>query len=156
GYVITNHHVIEDSSIIEVILNNGQRYRATVYRDAPTRDIAILKINANNLPVPVFKESTRVRLGDIAVTVGYGLTNIIDGVTVGVGVVSRIGIYSPDNLRYIQSDATINHGNSGGVLVDMNGAVIGITQSFQVTWHGEGVNNYYYSVPIEDALGYLP
>jgi serine protease Do len=126
GAVVTNNHVIEAADAIEVILQNGQRYDATVVGRDPATDIAVLRVRARApLPYVNFGDSDHARVGDIVLAIGnpFGL-----GGSLSVGVVSARN-RNIDAGRYddfIQTDAAINRGNSGGPLFDMDGDVIGV------------------------------
>jgi len=131
GYIVTNNHVISparDNATVEsitVTLSDRKEYQATLVGRDATSDLALLKINATNLPFVRFGDSTRTRVGDWVIAIGnpFGL-----GGTVTAGIVSALhrnigaGVYD----RYIQTDASINMGNSGGPMFDLNGNVIGI------------------------------
>lgn len=127
GYIITNNHVIEDSDKILVSLSNTKKeYTAKVIGTDARSDLAVIKIEQNNLPTISFAESNNVLVGDIVFAIGnpFGV-----GETVTQGIVSAInksGIGINDYENFIQTDASINPGNSGGALVDSRGALIGI------------------------------
>ncbi|MGD9815421.1 MAG: Do family serine endopeptidase [Hyphomonadaceae bacterium] len=125
GYVVTNNHVIESADAVEVILQNGRRFEATVIGRDPATDIAVLKVRATNLPYVQMGDSDRARVGDIVLAIGnpFGL-----GGSLSVGVVSARN-RNIDAGRYddfIQTDAAINRGNSGGPLFNTEGDVIGV------------------------------
>jgi len=125
GYVVTNNHVIEAADAVEVILQNGRRFEAMVIGRDPATDIAVLKIRAENLPFVAMGDSDTARVGDIVLAIGnpFGL-----GGSLSVGVVSARN-RNIDAGRYddfIQTDAAINRGNSGGPLFNIEGHVIGV------------------------------
>jgi serine protease Do len=126
GVVVTNNHVIEAADAIEVILQNGQRFQATVVGRDPATDIAVLRVQTRTpLPYVNMGESDSARVGDIVLAIGnpFGL-----GGSLSVGVVSARN-RNIDAGRYddfIQTDAAINRGNSGGPLFNMEGEVIGV------------------------------
>jgi serine protease Do len=132
GYIVTNNHVVADSEILEVVLNDQQTYQAEIIGVDPTTDIALIKIDAQNLPTVQFADSDKLRVGEWVVAVGnpFSLTS-----TVTAGIVSAKG-RSIDIVRrsggelaiesFIQTDAVVNPGNSGGALVDINGDLVGI------------------------------
>jgi len=126
GVVVTNNHVIEQADAIEVILQNGQRYDATVVGRDPATDIAVLRVHARTpLPYVNMGDSDTARVGDIVLAIGnpFGL-----GGSLSVGVVSARN-RNIDAGRYddfIQTDAAINRGNSGGPLFNTDGEVIGV------------------------------
>jgi serine protease Do len=131
GYIITNNHVIEGADEIEVMLQK-RTYRATLVGTDPSMDIAVLKIDAENLPAIEVGTSSDVRIGDWVLAVGnpFNLTS-----TVTAGIVSAIGSETAalrENFPlelYIQTDAAINPGNSGGALVNTDGELVGINSS---------------------------
>lgn len=132
GYIITNNHVIENAENIEVILNDNRKYDAEVVGRDPSTDIALLKIKANNLPFMTYGDSDQLKLGEWVLAVGnpFNLTS-----TVTAGIVSAkgrsLGILDSDYKieSFIQTDAALNVGNSGGALVDTKGLLVGITSA---------------------------
>lgn len=127
GYIITNYHVIENATEIIISLISGHQYKATVVGQDPQSDIALLQIkNTKPLVAITFANSDQLQVGDFTIAIGnpFGL-----GQTVTSGIVSALG-RSGLNLQnlenYIQTDAAINSGNSGGALVNLNGELIGI------------------------------
>jgi putative serine protease PepD len=135
GDIVTNDHVVSGSSSVSVKLSDGSVYKATVVGTDPSTDLAVLHINApSSKLVPLaLADSSKVAIGDGVVAIGnpFGL----DG-TVTSGIVSALNreIVAPDNTPIegaIQTDAAINHGNSGGPLLDMQGNVIGVTSQIQ-------------------------
>ena len=126
GYILTNNHVVGNAKEVTVTLQDGRQFTAKVIgRDAGS-DIAVVRIEAKDLPVLPLADSTKVRVGDIALAVGnpFGV-----GQTVTSGIVSatgRGGMGIEDYEDFIQTDAAINPGNSGGALVDIEGRLIGI------------------------------
>ncbi|MEO0732604.1 MAG: trypsin-like peptidase domain-containing protein [Bacteroidota bacterium] len=132
GFIVTNNHVVEGSEVLEVVLNDQQTYDAEIIGTDPTTDIALIKIDAQDLPTVKFADSDKVKVGEWVVAVGnpFSLTS-----TVTAGIVSAKG-RSIDIVRrsggelaiesFIQTDAVVNPGNSGGALVDVNGDLIGI------------------------------
>ena len=129
GYVLTNHHVIEGADEIEVALADGRKAAAKIVGRDPETDIAVLKIELASLPAIAFGHSEDVRVGDIVLAIGnpYGV-----GQTVTLGIVSalgRSGLGISTFENFIQTDAAINRGNSGGALVDVNGNLVGINSA---------------------------
>lgn len=129
GYIVTNNHVIDRSDEIEVVLNDKRSYKAKLIGTDPTSDIALLKIEENNLPFLQYGDSDNLKLGEWVLAVGnpFNLTS-----TITAGIVSakarNINIL---NDRYaiesfIQTDAVVNRGNSGGALVNLTGDLVGI------------------------------
>jgi len=126
GYILTNNHVIEGADAIQVSLQDGRTARARVIGVDPETDIAVLKIDLDDLPVIHLGDSDRLEIGDVVLAIGnpFGV-----GQTVTMGIVSatgrsQLGINTFEN--FIQTDAAINPGNSGGALVDAHGNLIGI------------------------------
>jgi serine protease Do len=134
GYIVTNNHVVEKASEITVTLNNKIDYKAVVVGTDPSSDLAVIKIEAENVPFLNFANSDDVHLGEWVLAVGYPL-NLETTVTSGI-VSARfrnIGINSQNSdspiESFIQTDAAVNPGNSGGALVNTDGDVIGINSA---------------------------
>ena len=130
GYVLTNNHVIEGADELQVRLADGREFEATLVGADPQTDIAILKIESDaELPVAVLTDSDQMRVGDIVFALGNPLGI---GQTVTMGIISatgrrQIGILGQGGYEdFIQTDAAINRGNSGGPLVDGEGRVVGV------------------------------
>ena len=128
GYIVTNNHVIDGATRIEVTLNNNQTYPATLVGTDPATDVALLKIDATGLPIIPFGDSDKLRLGEWVIAIGspYDLRS-----TITAGIVSAKGRSMPSNGEFkiesfIQTDAAVNPGNSGGALVDKAGNLVGI------------------------------
>ncbi|MBD9660194.1 MULTISPECIES: serine endoprotease DegP [Pantoea] len=127
GYVVTNNHVVDNATKIQVQLSDGRRYDAKVIGKDPQSDIALIQLqDAKNLTAIKIADSDNLRVGDYTVAIGnpYGL-----GETVTSGIVSalgRSGLNVENYENFIQTDAAINRGNSGGALVNLNGELIGI------------------------------
>jgi serine protease DegQ len=126
GYVLTNNHVVQAADEIAVALSDGRQVEAKLVGADPESDLAVLKIEAKDLPVITFGRSDSLNVGDVVLAIG----NPFDvGQTVTMGIVSALGrsdlgINTFEN--FIQTDAAINQGNSGGALVDSNGHLVGI------------------------------
>jgi Do/DeqQ family serine protease len=126
GYVVTNNHVIQDAEIIIVALQDGREFEAKLIGNDPQSDIALLEIESEDLTEIKLADSDELRVGDFSVAIGnpFGLSH-----TVTSGIVSALG-RSGLNIEgyedFIQTDAAINQGNSGGALVNLNGELIGI------------------------------
>ena len=127
GYIVTNNHVIDDASSIEITLNNQKKYKAELIGTDPTNDIALLKIETDiELPYIPFADSDAIKIGEWVLAVGnpYNLTS-----TVTAGIISAKGRDLEGNRNiesFIQTDAAVNPGNSGGALVNNRGELIGI------------------------------
>lgn len=128
GFVITNFHVVRSAEAIEVTLKDGRKYRAQPLGVAPNLDLAVLKIDARNLPTLPLGDSRKLEVGDYVVAVGnpFGL-----GQTVTSGIVSATDrpLGEGDPRRFIQTDAPINPGNSGGALINLHGELVGINSA---------------------------
>ncbi|MGB9769130.1 MAG: S1C family serine protease [Caldisericum sp.] len=139
GLILTNNHVIADATKIEVTLSNGKTYKGEVLGADPISDLALVKINATNLPTAPLGDSSKVKVGEFVVAIGnpYGLDH-----TVTFGVISAVerNIDTGNNTMYgvIQTDAAINPGNSGGPLVNLKGEVIGINTMIYQNAQGLG------------------
>ena len=157
GYIVTNNHVISGVptdqgkvtiSSITVTLPDRKEYKATVVGKDPASDLAVLKIDAKNLPFVQFGDSTKTRVGDWVIAIGNPFAL---GGTVTAGIVSAIhrSIGAGPYDRYIQTDAAINQGNSGGPMFDMNGNVVGINSAiFSPTGGNVGIG---FAIPAEQA-----
>jgi Do/DeqQ family serine protease len=157
GYIVTNNHVIAHANQLTVTLNNNKTYEASVVGTDPNSDIALLKIEANQpLPYLAFGDSDNVRLGEWVLAVGnpFNLTS-----TVTAGIVSAKARDLGRNQSFIQTDAAVNPGNSGGALVNTNGDLIGINTA--ITSQTGAYIGYSFAVPsniarkiVEDILEY--
>ena len=147
GYIITNFHVIEDASTIEVTTNNNKTYKAELIGQDEVADIAVLKID-NDITFPYirFADSDQTKIGEWVLAVGnpYNLTS-----TVTAGIISAksrdLNDYDSKNQSFIQTDAAVNSGNSGGALVNTNGDLIGINTA--ITSGTGGFVGYSFAVP---------
>ncbi|SEP21640.1 Do family serine endopeptidase [Nitrosovibrio sp. Nv6] len=126
GYILTNHHVIEAADEIEIALADGRKAKARVIGSDPETDLAVVRVDMEQLPIMTFGHSDNARVGDMVLAIGnpFGV-----GQTVTMGIISalgrtHLGINTFEN--FIQTDAAINPGNSGGALVDSSGNLIGI------------------------------
>ncbi|HDN85752.1 MAG TPA: trypsin-like serine protease, partial [Candidatus Omnitrophica bacterium] len=158
GYILTNEHVIQGAEEIKVRLPDGREFKAEVKGVDKRSDLAVIKINAHNLPVAELGDSDNLKIGQWVVAIGnpFGFAIESPQPTVTVGVISALHRYLPrigkrerfyDDL--IQTDAAINPGNSGGPLVDLNGKVIGINVAIITTSGGyEGIG---FAIPINRA-----
>lgn len=154
GYIVTNYHVIEGSKNIFVKLSNGRSYlKAKLIGIDPTSDLAIIKIDATNLPIAKFGDSSKVQVGDIAIAIGNPLGEDFAG-TVTAGIISarnrkiRLGgtVY-----KVLQTDAAINPGNSGGALCNINGEVIGINSLKLGDGQFQNVEGMGFAISINEA-----
>ena len=138
GYILTNNHVVEGATEILVTTSDKRQYKARVVGTDPKTDLAVLKVDATNLPAITIADSSKVQVGDYALAIGdpFGV-----GETVTMGIVSATGrtnLGIEDYEDFIQTDAPINPGNSGGALVNDRGELIGINTA--ILSHGSGGN----------------
>jgi serine protease Do len=151
GYILTNRHVVEDAEKIEVRLKDGRSFKATVRGvDAPS-DVAVIKIDAKDLPVAKLADSSKTRVGEFAIAIGapYALEYSVTFGHVSAKNRSNIMDASPSGMTdqsFIQTDANINPGNSGGPLVNIDGEVIGINTLIRGLHTGIG-----FAIPINLA-----
>ncbi len=149
GYIVTNNHVIEGSEEVEVILNDKRSFDAEILGTDPNTDLAVLKINENNLPFLRFGSSDNLRLGEWVLAVGnpYNLTS-----TVTAGIISakarNINILDEQLAieSFIQTDAAVNPGNSGGALVNTNGDLVGINAA--IASRTGAFTGYSFAIPV--------
>ncbi len=160
GYVLTNQHVIDDAISVEITLMDGTTYDATIVAEDAYRDLAIVEIvsNRTDFPAAVLGSSADITVGEQVVAIGYPYQfRIGEPATFTRGIVSAIRVtdyYTGDFLEYIQTDAAVNPGNSGGPLVNLKGEVIGIN-TWKVFLAGidgermfaEGLN---FAIPIDE------
>ncbi|MBT8118468.1 MAG: DegQ family serine endoprotease [Gammaproteobacteria bacterium] len=149
GYIVTNHHVIEGADEIAVTLHDGQQLEAKVVGSDPEADVAILKVEQDDLELThiPFADSSEIKVGDFAVAIGnpFGL-----GQTVTSGIISalgRTGLGIEGYEDFIQTDASINPGNSGGALVNLRGELIGINTAILASG-GAGNVGIGFAIPI--------
>ena len=149
GYILTNNHVIDGADDITVTLANKQELKAKIIGADPKTDIAVLKIDANNLATVPMADSTKARVGDLVLAMGspFGL-----GQTVTMGIISAQGrnnLGIEDYEDFIQTDAPINPGNSGGALINTRGELVGINTAILANNGGnQGVG---FAVPVSLA-----
>src|SRR6478609_9692484 len=152
GYIITNNHVIDGADEINVTLANKKSYKATVIGSDPSSDIAVIKVEGKGLPYLVYGNSDEAKLGSWVLAIGYPLS--LD-VTVTAGIVSAksrsIGINDRQSNNtaiesFIQTDAAVNPGNSGGALINTNGELIGINSA--IASPTGSYAGYSYAIPV--------
>ena len=151
GYIVTNNHVVQDADEVSVILNDKRSYKAKVISTDPSTDIAVIQVKANNLPFLDFGDSDAIRVGEWVLAVGNPF-NLESTVTAGiVSAKGRQNIIDRDKdvnplESFIQTDAAVNPGNSGGALVNLKGELIGInTAIYSRTGQFAG---YSFAVPV--------
>lgn len=151
GYIITNNHVVDGADEINVTLANKKSYKATLIGTDPSSDIAVIKVEAKTLPYLVYGNSDEVKLGQWVLAIGYPLN--LDA-TVTAGIVSAksrsIGINSRQSQSpvesFIQTDAAVNSGNSGGALINTAGELIGINSA--IASPTGAYAGYSYAIPV--------
>ena len=157
GYIITNHHVIEDASNVNVTLTNGNEYEAKVIGSDEKLDIALIKIDAKNLTVATLGSSSDLELGETAIVIGNPLGKLGGSVTAGIiSSPSRNITIEGKSMELLQTDAAINPGNSGGGLFDENGNLVGIVVAKSTsTSSGTTVESIGYAIPIDNVKNIL-
>ncbi len=138
GYIVTNNHVVQNATKIEVTLNNNKTYEASVIGTDPATDVALIKIDAAGLPTLSFADSDKLRLGEWVLAIGSPLGEELRS-TITAGIVSAKGRSMPNYNgefkieSFIQTDAAVNPGNSGGALVNKAGELVGINTAIVST-----------------------
>ena len=138
GYIVTNNHVVSGATTIQVTLNNNKTYDATVIGTDPATDVALIKIDASGLPTLQFADSDKLRLGEWVLAIGSPLGEELRS-TITAGIVSAKGRSMPNYNgefkieSFIQTDAAVNPGNSGGALVNKQGELVGINTAIVST-----------------------
>jgi serine protease Do len=152
GYILTNNHVVADAQSVTVTLHNRSQYRARIIGTDPSTDLAVVKIDAKGLPAASFANSDTLVPGDWVIAIGNALGL---GPTVTAGVVSAtqraLEIDGKALEDAIQTDASINRGNSGGALADLNGQVVGINTAIASTSPGGGSIGIGFAIPANTA-----
>ena len=152
GLIATNNHVVDGAQTVTVILPDGTKHAATAVQANPGKDLAVVKIAAQNLPAVVTGDSSQLKIGQPVAAIGNAL-NL--GIRVTVGVVSQLNVpVSYDSISLtglIETDATINPGNSGGVLINMLGEVVGIPNA-GLEDPNLDVENFGYAISINEAM----
>lgn len=154
GYILTNNHVVENSTHVEVVLHDKREFEAEVIGTDPLTDLAVIKIDADDLPVASLGNSDNLKVGQWVMAIGNPLSLTS---TVTAGIISAIGrniniikdSYGIEN--FIQTDAAINPGNSGGALVDLKGSVIGINSAIATNGFTSNYIGYGFAIPINIA-----
>jgi serine protease Do/serine protease DegQ len=158
GYILTNNHVVEGADELKVLLTDDREFIAKVIGADPKTDIAVIKIEVENLPTVTLADSDKLRVGDVVFAVGNPLKV---GQTVTMGIVSALGRRFPDDesqvaqpyQNFIQTDAAINMGNSGGALVDAKGRLVGVNSAIISTSGGNiGIG---FAIPINLAASIM-
>ena len=153
GHIVTNHHVIANADSISVQLEDGRVAEAHIVGRDPDTDLAVLKINLSPLPVAVFGRSDQLKVGDVVLAIGnpIGLTHTVTHGIVSATSRQQLGIAPLED--FIQTDAPINFGNSGGALVDSSGALIGINTA--IVAKNLGVEGIGFAIPVNMVRGVM-
>lgn len=139
GYIITNYHVIENATSVMITLSDGTEYDARIIGSDASSDLAVLKVEAENLPEAELGDSSALQIGELVVAIGNPLgyeNTVTDGIVSGLN--RQLTDYI-DSATLIQTNATINSGNSGGALVNSKGKVVGINSAKLVASNAEGM-----------------
>jgi len=153
GYILTNYHVVEGADEIEVGLADGRKAAASIVGTDPETDLAVIRIKADKLPVIVLGDTNAARVGDVVLAIGnpFGV-----GQTVTLGIISALGrnnLHINHFENFIQTDAAINFGNSGGALVDTHGNLLGINSAiYSQTGGSVGIG---FAIPVSTAKNVL-
>jgi Do/DeqQ family serine protease len=152
GYILTNNHVVADADELKVLLNDDREFTAKVVGTDPKTDVAVIKIEATSLPAATLADSDKLRVGDVVFAIGNPLAV---GQTVTMGIVSatgrRVGIIDEGAgyEDFIQTDASINRGNSGGALIDAKGRLVGINSA--IVTNNQGSIGIGFAIPVNLA-----
>lgn len=150
GYIVTNYHVVEGAKELNVILNSGLEYPATLVGYDERSDLAVIKIEATDLTYATFGDSSQLMVGERAIAIGNPLgTELMGTVTQGIiSAVNRTVQVEDKTLTLLQTDAAINSGNSGGALINAYGEVIGINT---VKMYATGVEGIGFAIPSNEV-----
>jgi serine peptidase DegS len=153
GHIVTNHHVIANADSIRVQLSDGRVADARIVGRDPDTDLAVLKIDLTPLPVAVFGRSDQLKVGDVVLAIGnpIGLSQTVTHGIVSATSRQQLGIAPLED--FIQTDAAINFGNSGGALVDTSGALVGINTA--IVAKNLGVEGIGFAIPVNMVRGVL-
>jgi serine protease Do len=146
GFILSNHHVVEGADEVFVSMTDGREFKARIVGSDQRTDVALLKIEAKNLPALPLGDPSKLKVGAWVVAIGspFGLEN-----TVTAGIVSAKGRDTGDYLPFIQTDVAVNPGNSGGPLLNLDGEVIGINS--QIYSRTGGFMGISFAIPIDEA-----
>ena len=153
GHIVTNHHVVANADAVKVQLADGREAVAKIVGRDPDTDLAVLKIDLPHLPVATFGRSDRLRVGDVVLAIGnpIGLSQTVTHGIVSATSRQQLGVAMLED--FIQTDAPINFGNSGGALVDSNGDLIGINTA--IVAKNLGVEGIGFAIPVNMVRGVL-
>lgn len=158
GYAVTNYHVIEGATQVTVTLHSGDVLEAQVVGYESTNDIALLKVDGEDLPFVTLGSSDKLAVGDMVAAIGNPLGELTSTLTVGyVSAKDRIVNTDGSVINMLQTDAAINSGNSGGPLFNMNGEVVGITTAKYSgsSESGASIEGLGFAIPVDDVAGIL-
>lgn len=150
GYIVTNNHVVDGANSIQVTTADGQTYQAQLIGTDSTSDLAVIKIDATDLPAATIGDSSTLEVGEPAIAIGNPLGSL--GGSVSSGIISALDreiSIEGETMTLLQTDAAINPGNSGGGLFDQNGELIGIVNAKQSATGIEGLG---FAIPISGAV----
>jgi Do/DeqQ family serine protease len=154
GYILTNNHVVDFADEVNIITNDDKKYKAVIVGRDPSTDLAVVKINANNLPTLEYADSDKARVGEWVLAVGNPFEYLTSTVT--AGIISAKGrdldiIPGTKTIeQFIQTDAAINPGNSGGALVDASGKLLGINTA--IASETGSYAGYSFAIPVNLAI----
>lgn len=156
GYILTNNHVVENANQVTITMHDKREFEAKVVGTDPTTDLAVVKIDAKNLPLAFLGDSEKIKVGQWVMAIGNPLSlsstvtaGIVSATGRGLGIIRDRDRYGIEN--FIQTDAAINPGNSGGALVDLNGAVIGVNAAIATDGMSQRYIGYGFAIPINLA-----
>jgi serine protease Do len=152
GYILTNNHVVDDADQVKVTLQDGRTFTAKVIGKDPKSDVAVVKIDAHDLPAITFADSDKCEVGDLVLAIGNPF-GIDQSVTRGIVSAKDRAAMDLDYQDFIQTDAAINPGNSGGALVDADGRLIGINTA--IYSHSGGNQGVGFAIPTDLAKGVM-
>lgn len=149
GYIVTNNHVIDNAKSVSVILSDGKLYSAEVIGKDPSTDLAVVKIDANDLTPAVFGNSENLKVGETAIAIGNPLGTLGGSVTNGIiSALDRELTIGNETMTLLQTNAAVNPGNSGGGLFNINGELIGIVNAKSI---GDDIEGLGFAIPINDV-----
>ncbi|MGM9660021.1 MAG: S1C family serine protease [Faecousia sp.] len=159
GYIVTNYHVVEDSTSLKVTTYDGTEYEATLVGKDSTNDVAVLKVDASGLNAVTLGSSHDLVIGDMVAAIGNPLGTLASTQTIGYvsGINREVATGGVTTISMIQTDAAINPGNSGGPLFNMYGQVVGITTAKYsgTTGSGASIEGIGFAIPIDDVAAML-
>jgi serine protease Do len=147
GYIVTAAHVVKDNTTVEVVLNNGDWYKAQVINSSLVKDLALIKISGTGFPFFKIADSSKVFIGEFVIAIGYPFGKYSST----FGIVSGLLEVGEDKILYTKSDVALNPGNSGGPLVNMAGEVIAINDAIE-----SEANTTSFSIPSNTLAEILP